>query len=242
MRIESGLYPGQRNQMFIVLAVFAGFALWFARDGWLKYPAENLKWAQQQLPTRVEGLQTNPQAMMANLSEVKPDMPEEQLRSLLGEPALVHEGTHWYVGPAAYAGYRVSGGKVAQVVKIEENRNHSESSIKWQKYIAIALGIGLLYYLINMIRTFKTRYVVDDDGLQVGSQRIAWDEMTGLDSSQFAKKDRVTLTYNQGGATRSVVLRSSHIDRFAPIVQTICERKGFTSPFAKPGSKPTSES
>ncbi len=231
MMIESGTTSDRRNRIIIFMVMCSAFAVWFARDGYVKYPAENLKWAQQQLPERPDDLKPNPRASLGNLQRVEVGMTVAELEALLGRPALVHEQKHWYVGPAAYGSFVVVGDKVRQIERVEESHEHNEGSLRTQKVFAAGMGLLGLITLGHLIRATKMRVVLDDAGLKIRGRAIGWDDMEALDSEAYARKGWVDLMVRSGGATEPVRLDSYLIDRFDDIVQAICERKGFALPF-----------
>lgn len=230
MMIESGTTSDRRNRIVIFMVVCFAFAAWFARDGYVAYPAENLEWAQQQLPQIPEGLEVNPKAVLANLQRVEVGTGVAEMEGLLGKPVLIHEQKHWYIGPAAYGCFLVLGDKVRQV-EVRESGEHSESSLRTQKVFFMGMSVLGLVALGHLIRVTKLRVVLDDAGLKIRGRTIRWEEMESLDSGDYARKGWVDLVVRTGAASEPIRIDSYLIERFDDIVQAICERKGFTAPF-----------
>lgn len=229
--------------MGIFLLMCVVFAAYFGYDGLWGYPADNLKWAKQNLENisaeEQEGVQINPRVMMAEIRKVKPDMPVEAMKALLGEPAVVGQATdsplgaedYWYVGPAAFARIRVFGGKVREILRAEENKTHSEGDIYWQKVFGVGLSIVSLGVLIHFWRINRMRTILDDIGVTVKGQHVPWDRMTGVDTEDYQRKGWLDLVYTTpGGQEETVRLDSYHIEKFDEIVQEICQRKGYVCP------------
>ncbi len=230
MMIESGTTSDRRNRIVIFMIVCFGFSVWFAYDGYVKYPAENLQWAQQQLPQIPEGLEVNPKAVLANLQRVKVGTSVAEMEGLLGKPILIHEQKHWYIGPAAYGSFQVLGDKVRQM-EIKESGEHNESSLRTQKVFFAGMVLVGMITLGHLIRATRLRVILDDTGLTIRGRTIRWDDMESLDSGDYARKGWVDLVVRTGATPEPVRIDSYLIERFDDIVQAICERKGFTAPF-----------
>jgi hypothetical protein len=90
MEIRSGTTRERliRTLLFLVLVTF--FAAYFAYDGMYGYPAKNVKWARQAMPDSApHEIQPNPRVVSANLARLSEDMSVEEIKNLLGEPAMI---------------------------------------------------------------------------------------------------------------------------------------------------------
>lgn len=240
MRIESGTTTEHRVRLGIFLAMCVVFAGYFGYDGLWGYPGKNLEWIRQNMSVPAEkkaNLQTNPKVLKAELAKIQPGMSEEQVRSILGEPAVVikKEGLfagedHWYVGPAACASIHFAGGSVQTPVKALENVQKSEEDIKLQKILGMVLGIVSLFVAIYYVRINTWKTVVDDAGLTVKGRHVPWDRITGLDTADYDRKGWLDVVYDDGGRSGTIRLDNYHIARFDEIVNAVCERKGLDSP------------
>lgn len=240
MRIESGTTTEHRVRLGIFLAMCVVFAGYFGYDGLWGYPGKNLDWARQNMNVPAEkkaDIRTNPKVLIAELAQIKPGMTEDEVRARLGEPAVVMETAglpggvdHWYVGPAACALIQFSDGKVRGEVHPLENVTKSESDIHFQKVLGLILGVVSLFVGAYYVRINTWKTVVDDSGLTSKGRHVAWDDITGLDTSDYDRKGWLDVVYGRNGDSATLRLDSYHISRFDEIVNTICERKGLDSP------------
>ncbi len=234
MTIESGTTSDRRNRIIMSLGLLLLFGGWFAYDGFVAYPAKNLKWARQFLNS-VPGiaarpdLRTNPQARLEILRQVTPGMPLDDVKRLLGEPTFENGTDYCYIGPASFGWYLVREGKVAEIKRVEQNSEPSESDVRNNRFIAGALVVVALGVLVHLVRVLKSRIVLDDTGLRIGGKTVAWGDMQALDAREYARKGWLDL---QCAGSERVRLDSYEIDRFDEIVGGICARKGFASPLA----------
>jgi len=166
---------------------------------------------------------------------VKEQMTENAVRSLLGDPASVRERTMYYIGPATYAEYRIVEGKVAVRPEFQENEQRAESSILWQKGIAICVAVLAIYALVKFWAAIRMRVVVDEEGMAFNGRRIPWDSMVRLKTDQYKEKAWVDLEYRDGQTERSLRLDALLIQRFAEIMRVVCDRKGFVLPSRSSG-------
>lgn len=246
MRIDSGTTTEHRVRLGLFLTMLVVFAAYFGYDGVWGYPAKNLDWARQNIPNlppeQKSGITTNPKVVMARLAEIEQaakseaGVTEEQVRAMLGEPGAIADRKdngggkdHWYVGPAACAGIQIVDGRVRDVRRLE-NINKSESDISMQKVLGAILSVIAVGVAAYYIRIMTMRTVLDDEGLRLKGRKINWDQMTGLDTSEYDAKGWLALVYRRDGEEEAVRLDSYHIASFDEIVNTICERKGFNSP------------
>jgi len=249
MRIESGTTSDRRNRVLIGLILCVAFAAWFAYDGFQRYPAKNVEWAKQYLPS--EGKQAdfwiNPLATVANLEAVRERIAEtsepvsfEALTEKLGEPTFRDARFAYYVGPAAFASFEIVEDRVVRVDRLEVQREPSESDIRNQKVLALLLAVIGVVVLVHFVRITRERVVLDEDGLTIGGRTIGWDAMESLDSSRLKDKGWVTLAYQGDVGPGDVRLDSYALDRFDDILAAICERKGYKVKGADPESETTS--
>ena len=161
---------------------------------------------------------------------VKEGTTEGSVRDLLGVPASAQDHTLWYIGPAAYAEYRIVDSKVAIKPDVQENEHRSESSILWQKGIAVCVALLAIYAFTKFWSAVRLRIVVDESGMIYNGRNIPWDAMRGLKTDQYKDKAWVDLEYNEGASSRLLRLDSLIIQRFHEILQAICDRKGFPLP------------
>lgn len=179
----------------------------------------------------------NPGVLVTRLRAemVKAGTTEDAVRSLLGDPASVRDRMICYIGPAAYAEYQIVDGKVATKPVVLQNDHRSESSILWQKAIAVCVGAVAIYALLKFWAAIRLRVLVDDEGMTYNGRRISYDSMTRLKTDQYKDKAWVDLEYRDGAAVRMLRLDSLVIQRFNEIMRVICDRKGFILPSRSSG-------
>jgi len=243
MTIKSGTTNDRRNRVIIFLVMCAAFSGWFARDGFQKYPADNLSWARQSLQRmgnvpEPKDLKANPKALKVNLDRVQPGMSLAEVETLLGEPTFQDGEDYCFIGSASYGWFKIAGDKISSVEEVKENTEPSESDIRNQKYLAFIMAAVFIATLIHLIRIMKARVVLDDAGLAIGGKRIAWEHMDSLATKDYKRKGWLDLVYRVGNAKASVRLDSYCIARFGEIVNAICEKKGFASPIEM-GTEPS---
>lgn len=77
---------------------------------------------------------------------------------------------------------------------------------------------GLVFVALG-VRLLRRKLIADDEGIgYVGAQRIAWSDVTGLDSAKLKDKGVLTLHYGKG---RKLVLDSWKLKNFRDLVALI---------------------
>jgi len=231
MRIESGTTGEYQVRSLLFLAMLVAFGLWFGYDGLWGYPSKNLNWARQFMSEKSEDLETNWKVLTKNLARVKEGMTLEEVEALLGEPALVtaDEKEYWYVGPAAYGRLEIDNQRV-EAVEFKENLEPNEGDIQGQKGFAVALLLISGVFAVRFAWVAGRSTILDDEGVSVRGRRVLWNQMTGLDTSDYERKGWLDLVYDASGSKRQVRLDSYHIAKFDEMVNEICTRKNFESP------------
>jgi hypothetical protein len=240
MRIESGTTRERRVRSGLFVLMLLGFAGWFAYDGYVSYPAKNLKWATTAMrgkvdEARLDEVRTNPKVTVANLKQLDETVKAgdklsvEELKNVFGEPAVIQDNVYWYVGPAAFAAVGVEGDQV-RAVQAAVQQDPSESSIQVQKVLAYLLLGGAVLAGLQFIRVLRTHAVLDDSGLTFNRRHVSWDAMRELDTKDLPRKGWLDLIYEANGSTRRLRIDSYHVQEFDTIISTICERKGWPCP------------
>jgi len=244
MNIESGTTSDRRNRVLIMLVMCLVFSGWFSYDGFVGYPAKNIKWARQFLPTegKLAKLQNNPKVLTETLEEIRRQMAPtgtvgggqtlelQDLTDRLGEPALKDAKFYYYIGPAAFAAFEVEDDKVKAIDMLESQREPSESDIRNQKGLGLLLLLVAVGLAVHLRKVIRGRVILDDTGLQINGKKVTWEQMESLDVGRFEAKGWVVLLCQSDRGSVSIRLDSYAIERFDEIVAAICDRKGFTSP------------
>jgi len=235
MMIESGSTRDRAVRCLIFLAVCIGLTIWFAYDGYVVYPRKNLEKARENFPRTTTGLpQADARVTEERCKQLQAKLPAslDGLVSQLGQPAYRDETQAHFVGPYGVIRAFLEGDRVLRIVWEELAKSRFE--IQFQRWIAWLLGLLSLATLVQFVRILRTRVVVDDQGLDYNGRRISWDQMTGLETHQYAEKGWVDLHYQPqepDKPSKRLRLDSYKIAAFEPIVSAICERKGFPNPF-----------
>lgn len=179
----------------------------------------------------VEGEEANFMVTEERAGRIEKGMSETDVVLELGRMAESSSEIWWYVGPAAYGSVPVIDGKVADRPKVQVSPEHSAFDIKLQKIIALVLGVVSLYLLFMFIRVLLAHAVLDDQGLRLNGRLIAWDEMARLDSEDYRDRGIVVLHYTHNGRPDEAEIDSYHYARFKPMIEAICRRKDWPSPF-----------
>lgn len=242
MRIESGPTGERKVRTTLLFLMIAVFAVWFAYDGIVGYPAQNAREYRDQLtPEEREAageLPTYPLVTIENWEVLKPTVkaasPTER-RALIekafgGKPSYENKEVIHYFGPAYQIKFTLRDGNPVEPM-MGSAPTKSATSIQWQKYIAAGLGVFSVYLIWFVMKVRGTRLVLDESGLLYnGKGPIAWSAMKRLDSSRFNEKGWVDLYYDENGTEQCVRLDEYHIALFDDVIDEICSRKGFENP------------
>jgi hypothetical protein len=178
-----------------------------------------------------------------SIKSIKAGMSDAELTAAFGQPTRTQDKVLWFVGPGAYAKVQVDGDRVLGTPAIFKATEPAESDIFTQKLLAGALLIVTVFVGAKLLQIVRTHVVLDEAGLIFNGRHVAFNDMTALDTGEYADKGWVELEYRQSEKQDGIRLDSYHIDRFREIVLAICERKGFTPPrFASKPDAPAARS
>jgi len=245
MRIETGTTNERLARCGIITLALGVFSVWFAVDGWYRYPRKSMEIFQKDLK-----LDTLPQPH-PKLGYPDPVVPRTKYRAgltkaeILAElgtplavrPAPTDKTEHWhYVGQFGRLELEVERTKDPNVGKVvganweQTPADYRRDSIRQQKFFTVVCAILALAGTVWFVRIWRTRVIVDSTGLIYNRRTISWEAMTRLDSSQYPAKGWVTLIYQDGPKERRLKLDSFKIDAFDDVVDGICRQKGFVNP------------
>lgn len=256
MPIESGPTGERKVRSLLLFLMVLAFGLWFAYDGWVGYPAQNVAEHLDQLPKEhreaAKSARIYNAVIEANLAAAKqifnqysksPEKLRAELERLFGGPPSVEtKEAFFYFGPT----YRVT-------VPVDSRRNaeglvgraaqKSATDIQWQKGLAVGLILYSVYLLFFVLRVRKTWLVLSSEGLSYrGVGPIGWDAMSALDISNFARKGYVDLLYDDQGTQRKMRLDEYHLEKFDDVIDELCAKKGFENPLPVEEPAPQSSS
>ncbi len=244
MPIESGPTGERKVRSLLLFLMVFSFALWFAYDGWIGYPAENIKENVEQLPLEYRETAKNPRiydtvhegntpAVRKLIKQHFKDFPTARAKLeefYGGPPSFEIKDAIYYFGPSYHIIFRFDAVDKDEWI-VARKTEKTATSILWQKGLAIGLLAYSAYLFLFVMRVRKTRLVLDQDGLSFrGVGPITWESMRSLDISRFSRKGFVDLMYDDNGAERRLRLDEYHLEKFDDIIDELCAKKGFENP------------
>jgi hypothetical protein len=230
-----------RNGLLTLLITV--FSVWYLYDGFVGYPQENRAELLQLLgltgsePPAIDAEVTAKaaQAYLTSLKSAKePPLPEQHW----GPPSLQHERDVYYLGPGGYLRLTVEQGQVTD--GSWNKAAHSETDLRWQKYIGIVLSAVALGLIIRFAFIATTRVALAEDGLKLrGRPLIPWESMISLKAVVDHESESVELTYGSDKRSSSVRLNGYTVARLPEIVAEICAQKGFGNPMVPRNNGPS---
>lgn len=228
--------------MTLALAVFA---VWFAVDGWVRYPQKAMESFQAFL--KLDELpEPHPKLDFKYPKEVlgkyQRGMRKADALERLGDPLLIRKDQstntdHWhYVGRFGRLHLEVQRtidpkvGKVTSANWEETPSDYRHESVQQQKFFAVVCAILFVVGAVWFIIIYRTKVIVDESGLAYNGKQISWDDMNDLDSDMYHAKGWLYLLYNAGGSERRMKLDSFKIDAFRDVIDAICDKKNFANP------------
>ncbi len=239
MQIVSGVGKRTIVRLGFMCALLMIFAGWFAYDGWVRWPLANLEAARQAMPKAPAQLSVNPAATKeaAAALQATEDQPHTlaDLRQRFGEPAFLGpleggepgEQLAFFVGPYGWIRATLQGETASKIDWHDGAKGYSDIAV--QRLLATALLAVAMLPLALLLRQLPRKFKLDDQGLALpATGQITYDQMTGIDATQFASKGIVQLKYrDQAGRDRTAVLDEEQIQKFDEIVAALCKVKGW---------------
>jgi hypothetical protein len=226
-----------RKGIFVGMVVV--FGAYFAYDGFIGYPRKNLDQIRKSQPEMVplEHPPINWRVTVRNTERIVADKLTSlaKVEEQLGRPDHQSEdglSSYWF-GPAVAMKVTTIGKDVIPRGNIRraEATYHNERSISTQKILALVLAILGVPLIVHYLRVLTYSVRLDDQGLKVsGKPLIPFEAMTGLDAARYRDKGRVELQYKRDGQDATVRLDDYWIRDFTPLINALCERKGFENP------------
>ncbi len=245
MKIESGTTSERRTRALITALALLGGGLWFAYDGWIGYPGQNLAefvdGVKDSLAPDGGTPQPLPAVHEARAKELAAATSVDEIEQSLGGPPTVRTAfdLQW-LGPSGKIVVEADSatGRIARPPAFHRFRR-SETDILWQKAIGVALLAAFGYAAWRLGKIVSARFVLDDAGLRIpAAGPVSWDAMQRLEADAYIEKGWVDLWYQVDGSPRSVRLDSYEIGAFEHIIDEICRRKGFENPLPVENAPP----
>lgn len=231
--IECGTTGERRTRITILVVALLASSLWFAYDGWIGWPAQNEREYREQLPPDARGadLRILPDVTEAKAKTLATARTLEEIETVLGGSpgAKTAFDVRWY-GPGGSVVVELKDGRPSGPVTFRPARR-TETSLLWQKIIAVGLFLGFLAALRRFIRVRGERYRLDDSGVTIrNTGPIHWESMQRLESDRYVEKGWVDLHYTENGSPKTIRLDSYEIADFDDFIDEICRRRGFENP------------
>ncbi len=254
-RIECGPTTERRVRTALFFMMFAVFAAYFLYDGWIGYPAENFREHLEDLPVELREDAANAR-IYASVAEDAGERAQTALtkfdakaqRQALedtfgGPPSYESAEAIYYFGPVHRVKIGFTKNGKLKSLPVANYAKKTATSIAWQKGLGVGLAVFSLIILLHLIRVFRARLVLDEEGLRLtGKAPIAWEDIRSLESDEFEKKGWVDLVCERGSSKRTVRLDEYHVTDFPAAMAEICSRKGFEDPVAKEKARKQAES
>ncbi len=253
MRIETGTTNERLARCGIMALALLAFAVWFAVDGWYRYPRQALEVFQKYL--KLDDLPTpHPKLAYHYPREprqkygmaVRKGLAKSKVLADLGKPLKIvpdpaTKNDHWhYVGQYGRLDLEVEPrsdpniGNVVSAAWEQVPSDYRHESVVLQKIFAGVCGVLGVIALGWLIKVWRTHVVVDDDGLTYDRLVVPWDAVDDLDSSRYHAKGLLALVYASEKGERRLMLDSYKVDAFDEVVDAICQRKDFPNPIPIP--------
>lgn len=231
--IVSGTTTERIVRTTLLAVLFSVGSAMFFRDGLSAYPRENMevivKALGAPLPDPPPVISKKIDASSATLA--KPgDLVRDVLAKFDVEP-FVHtadggETLHILFGTGGHVLIRSRSSSISSVDWVAGK--HSASSLIVQLAIGAITGVVALIGLIHLVRVVTTSISLTEEGLKIrGKPLIPWDAMTGIDAERYDKTGWLRLEYELSGRSGRLRLDNYWHKAFRPIIEAICERKGF---------------
>lgn len=233
----------------LVFLMFAGFALWFWRDGTSAYIVENIE------KFTTKKMENPPKELPAANMNVREDAAEalvgkietgggvirmEEVNEQFGAPQYSDGLTHWYFGPGGVLEIRElgtpSGGGLGTVAEATWHvGEHAETDLAVQKYLAGICGGVALIMLLHLMRVFTRRAYLGNEGVRINSgPMVPYDRMKKISAERFKKKGWVDIEYEEeDGEMDTLSLNDYYIKEFPTFMRVICEKTGMPNPLDK---------
>lgn len=232
-KIVSGTSTERVVRTLLLMLFIDGFTVAYLWDGYIGYARQNANELVRLLglpSDTVPSINTSLTVSVAQkvAQEVKAGNELSAIFSTLGQPSLEHGGDVYFLGPGGWLKVQLNGSRIAGVAWT--NGPKTESDQQWQRWIGYALAVVGLIVAVRLALVSATRLTLSDAGLQVGGRLlIPMDAITDLKS---ARAGCVDLAYLQNTTPRSIRLDGYVYKQLPKIVAMICERKGYSNPWA----------
>ena len=246
--IVSGPSAERVVRTLLLMLLLDGFTVAYLWDGYLGYSRQNTNELVRLLGLPSDTAPTINSTLTASEGQrlaqaVKAGDELSAVTAVFGRPNLEHGGDAYFLGPGGWlkvtaadlplsraASNHSAGSRIVSVTWT--NGPKTESDQQWQCWIGYALAVGGLIIAIRLALVLTTRLTLLDDGLLRGKQLIPLDAISALRSDPAGRSGYVDIEYSVEGRLQRVRLDGYVFKRLPEIVTALCERKGFSNPWA----------
>ncbi len=221
--------------------LFTVFVTWFLYDGFVGWPADNLKKAAEKLDPAPDQLPAMVEQLTPDLAgEIQADISENrrirsQIIEKLGQPGWQSEKHDEivYFGQTGSLKLTLRGDLVTSAEFTDGV--HSSSDLTVQKYIGFILVPIALWQLLGFLFALTGRTTLTETELKLQNQKpIPLNTIKNIDATLFNKKGIVELTCNDNNQDKQVKIDDYRIRHFRPIVEGICKQTNLKNPLPPP--------
>ena len=233
--IVSGPSTERVVRTLLLMLLIDGFTVAYLWDGYVGYARQNanelvrlLGLASDAAPPINSTLAASEGQRLAQAVKAGDEL--SAVTAVLGKPNLEHGGDAYFLGPGGWLKVQLTGSRIASVAWTSGPK--TESDQQWQRWIGYALAVGGLIAAVRLALVLTTRLTLLDDGLLRGKQRIPLDAITALRADPAGRSGCVEIEYSVDGRLQRISLDRYVFKRLPEIVTALCERKGFSNPWA----------
>ncbi len=224
--------------------LFAGFAGFFAYDGFIGYPQDNLEKAAEKLDPIPDELPPMSDTLtVAQCDEITKDAKENRrtrsnIVEKIGEPGWTSPRGDEMVYFAKSGTFTINLRGDLVIGASYKKGVHDANSLVTQKVIAIVLTPIALWQLIEFLLALTGRTVITDRELKLrGRKPIPLSDISHIDVALWDKKGIVELTYTDNGQDQKVKIDDYRIRDFRPLMDKICSGANLENTLPPPKDK-----
>ncbi len=237
----------------IMVVMIVVFCLYFAYDGFIGYPRKNLLELKKAHPELipVEHPTANPAVTVAVASAIAQDDSLKRVKDMvarIGEPDYRSDDgtTVAYWGAAAALKLTTIGGDYITDKQVIKAKQKSEMDFFIQKGLALVLAIVAVPWFVHYIKVLTFHARLTDEGLKRSDKPfVPFDAMTAVDTSRFADKRWIDITYTLDGKEGTLRVDDYWFKEYKAFITEVCRRKGVENPLdagkKAPGKAPPAD-
>jgi hypothetical protein len=234
--IVSGPSTERVVRTLLLILLIDGFTIAYLWDGYVGYARRNANELVRLLGFPADAAPPINSSLTAGEAQriaqtIKAGDELSAVTAVLGRPSLEHGGDAYFLGPGGWLKVQLTGSRIASAAWTSGPK--TESDQQWQRWIGYALAVGGLIVAIRLALVLTTRLTLSDDGLWIRGRRLVpFDAITALRADPAGRSGCVEIEYSLDGRLQRVGLDRYVYKRLPEIVAAICERKGFSNPWA----------